>query len=136
MTNFARNYPVFILSDREWSWTVIGAVYLAATLFVRLIVFRKIVQETKQIDPNLYSSVRSLYLKHSLGGWILFTISFILVTTVWLGRIGLHSDPILLILFCLTLPTLFFMSIILHIRAFSKALLTVLRHRMGMEKEF
>ena len=134
--DFARFYTDLVLTQRQWSWAVVGIVYLVLTIFARLLIFRKMVGEVRQIDPNLYSAVREIYLKNSLPGWILFLVSFLLVIVMWVGWRGPIQELSPLALFCLFLPLLFFLSIVLHLTAFAKALLAVLRQRMGVEKEF
>jgi len=133
--DFAGFYVDVILSERQWSWALVGILYLLLAIFSRLLIFHKMVKEAKQIDPNLYSAVKAIYLKNSISGWILFLISFLYVVVTWLGwKEPQGLGP--MVLFCLALPLLFFLSVILHLTAFAKALLAVLRQRMGVEKEF
>lgn len=134
--NFGIFYMDLIATERHWSWTVIGIAYLVVAIVIRLLIFRNIVHETKKIDPNLYAGVKSLYLKNSMAGWVLFFLSFLLMIAIWVGWKGtfLERSPVTLLLFLLIL--LFFLSVILHLTAFAKALLTVLRQRLGVEREY
>ena len=133
---FVTSYLHLILSERQWSWTLVGAGYLIVTLFVRTLIFRKIVREAKAIDLNLYSTVRGLYLKNSSSGWILFSISFLLVIVMWIEGGKSPMEPKLLSSFFFLLLVFFFFSLILHLTAFAQALLAALRQRTGVEKEF
>lgn len=133
---FFKLYFDLIASERQWSWSLMGIGYLALALFVRVLIFRGMVREAKTADSSLYSAVRGLYFKNSLAGWILFFISFLLVIVMWTGWRGAFTDPKLLVLFSFLLLILFFLSLILHLTAFARALLAVLRQRMGVEKEF
>ena len=128
-------YVKLILKEREWSWTLIGALYLLVTIFIHLVFFQGLTRETKQVDSNLYPAVRSAYLKHSLAGWILYFLSFLFVIAVWIAWKG-RIELIPAVTFCLVLPFLFFLSLLLHMKAYAKALLSVLRRRTGIDKEF
>ena len=86
--NFAGLYLDLILRERQWSWALVGIFYLLIALLVRILIFRGVIQETKRIDPQLYSGVKKAYLQHSAGGWIVFAISFLLVIAVWMGWKG------------------------------------------------
>lgn len=134
--DLAKLYLKAILAERQWSWALIGIAYLAVSLFIRQLIFRNIVRTTKAIDPHLYHGVKNTYLKNSLGGWSLFLISFLLVVVVWLGWQGSPVDPKALALFGLALPVLYFLSLILHLLAYVRALLNILQQKMGVEKEF
>ena len=129
------DYFNLILTERQWSWALVGILYLVITLLIRLFVFRVIAGETRALDGSVYSSVRTLYQKNSIGGWVLFATSFLLVVTVWIGSQKAIPQSLLLLV-CFILPVLFLFSIILHILAFTKAMLAIFRQRMGVEKEF
>lgn len=136
-----KSYLDLLLTERYWSWAFVGMDYLIFTLIVRSLIFAKVVRGTKELEPQLYSSVKKLYQENSLGGWSLFLISFLLVIVAWLGwpgplELAGAQRALLFILLSALLPTLFLFSIILHLKAYIKALLTVLRQKMGVEREF
>ena len=110
--------------------------YLIVVTPLRALFFRGLTSELKQIDRNLYSGVTKLYLKNSAAGWSLFSLSFLILITVWISWKGELTARLPLFLLGSLLPLLFLFSIILHQNAFSKALLTVLRQKMGVEREF
>lgn len=134
--NWVKFYLDVVASERTWSWAIVGVTYLVGTILMRLAVFHQLVRKTKKIDPRLYLEVRNLYLKNSAAGWIVFSLSFLLVIGAWIGwkNATLEKGP--LALFCLLLPLLFFVSIVLHLIAYGEALLAVLRQRTGVEREF
>lgn len=134
--NFANLYLDLIVSEREWSWSIIGIGYLVLTMVVRQLIFKILIHETKEVDPNFFSAVKALYLKKSPAGWILFTVSFILVITAWINWKGFAAEKEALLFLCLALPAFFFLSVILHLLAFSRSLLANFRQKMGVEKEF
>lgn len=134
--NETKFYIDLMTTERQWSWAIVGIFYLLVTLLTRVILFRRLVRETKRIDPHLYSEVRRLYLKNVTAGWSVFAVSFFLVIGTWIGwrSSSIESGP--LALFCLLLPFLFFLSLVLHLIAYAEALLAVLRQRSGVEREF
>ncbi len=129
-------YGDLILSERQWSWAVVGGAYIIAALFLRFLLFRDTLRETKELDKGLYSEVLRLYLKHSITGWVFFGLSFLLVICLWMGwrPSFFHTSEYLSALGLLSI--LFFLSVIFHYQAFVKALLSVLRQRTGVDKEY
>lgn len=129
-------YLTSVLTERQWSWALAGAFYLFVALFLRSLLFRAVLRETKEMDRQLYSELLRIYLRYSIPGWVLFTISFLLFVALWIGwpNFSLTKPQWAISLFLL--PLLFLLSVISHYRAFAKALLTLLRQRIGVEKEF
>ena len=134
--SWAKFYVDLVLGQRQWSRAIVGIAYLMGTLLIRTAFFRGLAQETKRIDPHLYSEVKSHYLKNCTAGWVVFFISFLLVTGVWIGWKTSLIERGPLALFCLLLPLLFLLSLILHLIAYAEALLAILRQRTGVEREF
>ena len=129
-------YLTSILTERQWSWALAGAAYLVVALFLRSLLFRSILREMKELDRHLYSETLRIYLRYSIVGWVLFAISFLLFITLWIGwpHFSLSKPEWAISLFLL--PLLFLVSVISHYQAYTKALLTLLRQRIGVEKEF
>ncbi len=134
--DWAKFYFDLTTTERQWSWAIIGIIYLLGTIFTRMAVFHRLVKETKRMDPHLYSEVRNLYLRNCTPGWIVFSVSFFLVIGTWVGWKSSSIEAGPLALSCLLLSLLFFVSIILHLTAYGEAVLTVLGQRMGVEREF
>ncbi len=129
-------YWDLIFSQRQWSWTLVGSAYLIAALFLRFLLFRGTLRETKELDKGLYSEVLRLYLKHSVTGWVFFALSFLLVICLWRGWRPAFFQKSEHLLALVLLSSLFLLSVIFHYQAFVKALLSVLRQRTGVEKEY
>jgi len=125
-----------LLSEREWSWSLVGAGYLGVTILIRQWIFQSVIRETKAIDAAVYSAVRALYLRKSGPGWALFFISFLLVVTFWVASGAGRTDFKLVFLLSCALLFFYLMSIVLHLKAFLKALLAVLRQKIGVDREF
>lgn len=130
------NYFELMKMERYWSWSVIVIGYMIVTLLIRQLFFRGVVRNTKKIDPQLYSGVKKIYLHSSLGGWLIYLLSILCVVTVWVGTKTGKLEGIPFLLYWTVTPSLFFLSIILHFNALTRAMLTTLQQKMGVEKEF
>ena len=133
MMETLKTYWGIALHDRAWSWSLVGAAYLAIAGLIRFFFFRGSMNELKQVDRSVYAEVMKTYLKNSLGGWVIFLLSFLLFVAVWVGS---FTERLPLFLLGFLLPLLFLLSIILHYRAFTKALVAAIRQRLGIEREF
>ena len=129
-------YLDLILAERSWSWSLVAMAYLVVTLLVRQLVFRRVVRETRRLDPNVYSAVKKFYLRTSLGGWMVYLLSLLLVIAVWVAWKGPLFETGPLVSFCVLLLFLYFLSVILHLLSFTRGLLAILGQRIGVEKEF
>lgn len=130
-------YASVILNERQWTWSLTAIIYLIVTLLVRSSVFDNLVVGTRRIDPQIYSAVKTFYYKRSAGGWIALAISFILVSGGWAFIPSpLQNQLEIVCLVFLLAVFFFFLSLILHLSAYSHALLGVLRQRTEIEKEF
>ncbi|GEM_PF-6595099 len=127
-------YFDLMAAERYWSWSAVGMVYLVFTLIVRYLVFSRIFPKAKQAAGDAFPLIKHTYLKNSLPGWILYAISFLLLMVVWIAwdrgivRGGLWT------LFCILLPSLFLLAIILHLIAFTSSLLEITRQKTGIER--
>ena len=131
-----QEYLSLILKEREWSWTLVMIAYLIATLLIRQIFFSKIVRQTKELDPALYSVARKYYWAHSWVGWGLYLVSLLIVVTVWLEGNDRLLELKTLVLAGLALPVIFLLSILSHQGAYLRGLLEALRLKMGPDREF
>lgn len=136
MVDYTRLYVDAVMAERQWSWSVIGIVYLVMTILIRQFIFRALIRNTKDLDSNVYSNARNLYLRNSTAGWILYFISFLLVVVAWIVWKRPKVDTGLLVSFTLLAPSLFFLSVVLHLLAFAHSLLAIFRQKIGVEKEF
>ena len=72
-----------ILTQKSWSWAVWGLADLLVFLTVRSFFFRPILKRAKALNSKWFAEVKKAYFKHSLGGWILFLVSLLLVVFAW-----------------------------------------------------
>lgn len=130
------SYLDLILSERYWSWTLVGIVYLLVSLSLRQVFLGKILCEAKNLESSLYSLAKHFYFRNSLAGWIFYILSFLLLVAGWIGWRQFTAQPLAFPVFCVLFPTLYFLSLVFHGRALALALITAFRQRTGIEKEF
>ena len=129
-------YLALIFTERYWSWTLVGIVYLASGIVIRNFFFGRIVAEAKNLDPTLFSFAKRAYLKRCAAGWILFAFGLVILVVGWIALGMVLKRRLLLFAFTLAVPTLFLFSLVSHLSTFSRAFLVTLRQRLGIEREF
>ena len=72
-----------ILTQRAWSWTVIGIGFLLVFLLVRSFFLRGLIKRARVLNSKWFHEIKKSYTKKCLGGWILFLISFLMVIFFW-----------------------------------------------------
>lgn len=115
-------------SERNWSWAVIGIVYIFAAFLIRGLFLNPLKMQLDNLNRNNYSEVKKNYFRSSLGGWILFFLPMLALIIFWIHPEWLIALPKRATL-AITVLTVLFASIILHIRAFGIAASKVLKTR-------
>ncbi len=72
-----------ILTQRTWSWAVLGIIQLILFLGIRGFFFRPILKRAKNLHSKWYHELKKSYFRHSLAGWIFFLVSLLLVGFAW-----------------------------------------------------
>lgn len=72
-----------ILTEREWSWTLIGIIYLLVFLIIRSFFLRQLIKRARALNSKWYHEVKKAYIKKCTGGWVLFGISLLMVIFFW-----------------------------------------------------
>lgn len=115
-----------ILTQRVWSWTVIGIGYLLAFLILRSFFLHGLIKRSRGLNSKWYHALKKVYMKKCIGGWILFLVSFLILIFFWqtanLQQISLYEVGMI---FLIILTILF--SIMSHLIAFSTSLIHVLK---------
>ncbi len=115
-----------ILTQRAWSWTVIGIGYLLAFLFVRSFFLHALIKRARSLNSKWFHEIKKIYMKKCIAGWILFLVSFLILIFFWqtanfkqasLYEVGMIFLIILTILF----------AIISHLIAFGASAIYVLK---------
>ena len=72
-----------ILTQRGWSWTVVGIGYLLVFLLVRSFFLRGLIKRARALNSKWYHEIKKVYMKKCIAGWILFLVSFLLLIFFW-----------------------------------------------------
>ena len=126
MGEHLKPYFDLILTQRDWSWAVVGIVYLIIALTIRGWFLNPLVRRSKDLEKKYYHDLKKVYLEKSVWGWLLFLISFLIVVFLWHTTIAF---PITIPQAALALVTIicFVLSVIFHLIAFGIAATTTLK---------
>lgn len=72
-----------VLTQRNWSWAVIGLAYLLLFLMVRSFFMHQLIKSARAINSKWYQEVKKVYAKKCAGGWVLFLVSFLMLIFFW-----------------------------------------------------
>lgn len=127
-------YLDVILTERTWSWTLIGILYLLSGFLVRSWFISPITRHLKPLSREAQNEVKKKYLQHSFWGWVFFLIPLCFFILLWRSDIlPFHVDDRYVVLAAILS---FIFSIIIHLQAFGKAgLLTLKRASELFEKK-
>jgi phosphoglycerol transferase MdoB-like AlkP superfamily enzyme len=115
-----------ILTQRTWSWALIGIGYLLVFLLVRSFFLNALIKRARPLNSKWYHEIKKVYTKKCIAGWILFLISFLILIFFWqtanfkqasLYEVGMAFLIILTVLF----------AIISHLIAFGTSVIYVLK---------
>ncbi len=120
-----QSYVDAILSGRDWSWTVVGILYVLAAYFVRGWFVNPLSQKSRILSKASWHQVKSHYLNASFLGWIFFFFPLALIALVWRKTaLPVPVDNRYLILAgCIS----FVLSVVLHLQAFGLAAVAALK---------
>lgn len=114
------------LTDRGWSWTLLGSIYLIITFIVRSIFFKPILRHAKLLQPKQYKKIKIAYLKKSFSGWLFYFLSFFMIVSIWyVGFQAGFSINDLIVAFIAIIS--FLLSVIFHLGAFTNASLEIFK---------
>lgn len=120
-----QSYVDAILSGRDWSWTVVGILYVLAAYFVRGWFLNPLSKQAKTLSRASWHQIKSHYLGASFLGWIFFFFPLAIVVIIWRKTALLVpvEDRYLILAGCLG----FILSLLLHLQAFALAAVTALK---------
>ena len=115
-----------ILTERTWSWAVVGIGFLLTFLVVRSFFLHPLIKRAKALNSKWYHEIKKVYMKKCIAGWILFLTSFLILIFFWqtanLKQASLYEVGMV---FLIVLAVLF--TIISHLIALSVSILHVLK---------
>jgi len=116
-----------VLTQRTWSWAVIGIAYLIVFLCVRSFFLHTLVKCARALNSKWFHEIKKVYSKKCFSGWILFAISFLILIFFW--QTGNFHQPSLYevgMAFLIALTVL--IAITSHVIAFGASAIHVLKH--------
>ena len=115
-----------VLTQRAWSWTVIGIGYLVLFLLVRSFFLQGLIKRARSLNSKWYHEIKKVYMKKCIAGWILFIVSFLILIFFWqtanLQQASLYEVGMV---FLIILTILF--AIMSHLIAFGASVIYVLK---------
>jgi hypothetical protein len=72
-----------VLTQRTWSWALVGIGYLLVFLLVRSFFLHPLVQRARALNSKWYQEIKKVYMKKCIAGWILFLVSFLILIFFW-----------------------------------------------------
>jgi hypothetical protein len=115
-----------VLTQRAWSWAVIGIGYLLVFLLVRSFFLHGLIKRARALNSKWFHEIKKVYMKKCLAGWILFLVSFLILIFFWqtadLEQASLYEVGMI---FLIILTVLF--SIMAHLIAFGASVIHVLK---------
>jgi hypothetical protein len=128
-----KNYLQIVMTERTWSWTILGIFYLSFGLFIRGFFIQPLVSKAKDLNRNLHYDLRGdvnrRYLKKSVVGWFFFVIPLIIFALLW-ARAKLFPITVKDLLFVFAAVISYILSIMLHLQAFGIAYIESLKQKM------
>ncbi|MFH1799504.1 MAG: hypothetical protein ABH891_01465 [Candidatus Omnitrophota bacterium] len=115
-----------VLTQRTWSWALVGIGYLLVFLLVRSFFLHVLIRRARALNSKWYHEIKKVYMKKCIPGWILFLVSFLILIFFWqtanfkqasLYEVGMVFLIILTVLF----------AIMSHLIAFGVSTLHVLK---------
>ena len=113
-----------ILTQRAWSWAIIGIGYLIAFLCVRSFFLHTLIKRARALNSKWFHEIKKVYAKKCFSGWILFAVSFLMLVFLWqtgnfqqpsLYEVGMAFLIILTVLIAITAQVIAFGASVIHV---------------------
>jgi hypothetical protein len=121
-----KNIWELVLTQRAWSWTMIGIGYLLVFLLARNFFFHSLIKRARALNSKWYHEIKKVYMKKCIAGWILFLASFLILVFFWqtadFKQASLYEVGMI---FLIILTVLF--AVISHLIAFGASAIFVLK---------
>ena len=130
MLNSLKPYVHMILTEKDWSWSVVAFGAIILGLILRSYALRPLIRRVKDLEKKDYAEIKKNYLKRSLWGWLFFILAIVFAVGIWKNPISFPLNrPEILIL--LGLIVSFLLSLLFHLLALGTATAIV----FGQHKE-
>ncbi len=133
MSEPIQSYIDVILTQREWSWTLLGILYLFAGLIIRSWFMAPLVSSARALDSKNFKQVKKAYLGGAFFGWLFFFIPLFILCGLWNSELKTLTTPRQLLIILGGVFSFIF-SIILHLIAFGRGALYAFRKAVDAPK--
>jgi high-affinity K+ transport system ATPase subunit B len=72
-----------VLTQRTWSWALIGIGYLLVFLLLRSFFLHALVRRARALNSKWFHEIKKVYMKKCIAGWVLFLVSFLVLIFLW-----------------------------------------------------
>jgi hypothetical protein len=113
-----------VLTQRAWSWAVIGIGYLIVFLCIRSFFLHTLIKRARALNSKWFHEIKKVYGRKCFSGWILFAISFLMLVFFWqtgnfqqpsLYEVGMAFLIILTVLVAITSQVIAFGASVIHV---------------------
>jgi hypothetical protein len=113
-----------VLTQRTWSWALVGIGYLLVFLLVRSFFLHPLVRRARALNSKWYHEIKKVYMKKCIAGWVLFLVSFLILIFLWqtanfkqasLYEVGMVFLIILAVLFAIMSQLIAFGTSVMHV---------------------
>ena len=132
MNTFLQPYIDSILTERSWSWSLIGILYVLAALFIRSWFMGPLFSKARLLDHSLYSAIKHAYAKRSFWGWLLFFLPLVLFVLFWQNNLPQNMGQTFVIA---AGSGSLVLSIVFHLQAFGAGAVSVFKKHNDLMKE-
>jgi len=130
-----KNLWDMVLTQRTWSWTVLGIAYLIVFLLFRNFFFHGLLQRAKALNSKWYQEIKKAYIKKCVPGWVFFLASFLILIFFWQTANLKHPSLYEAAMVCLIVLT-GLLSVIFHLIAFATSTVYVLKQLENNQMTF
>ena len=135
MKEWVMDFVNIILSERDWSWTLIAILFILVALTVRGWCVSPVLNRAKNLSSKRYHRIRMLYLKRSLLGWLFLIVSVIFVVALW-QRPFLFPSGVKNALLILGVVVNLMLSIIFHLIAINLGTIDTIKEITDAQNDF
>ena len=123
-----------IISERQWSWSVIGLVVIIAALSFRTFSLGNILRIMKVRNLSWYKRTLTYYQKRSILGWIFFYLFILGVILLWRYE-TFFLKYLNFLEWTLIFISVFFLSLFFHMKAYARSIVEAMQENVATDKE-
>lgn len=130
-----KNFWDMALTQRSWSWAMVGMGYLMVFLIIRSLFLQDLLKKAKALNSKWYQEIKKVYMRKCIAGWVIFLVSFLLFIFFWQSANLQQASLFEAAMVCLIVLAILF-SIISHLMAIASSLAHVLKQLENNQMTF